>query len=440
MVELLKEWQRTHYSRGITSEMDGNTVIIMGWCREIRDLGGIKFIKLGDRDGSIQLTIDKKTVSPGILEIVDKLGREYVIAVKGTVKKNKHAPSGIEIIPRSIKVLNKSDSPLPLEIETKKTPAELPTRLDARYMDMRKRNISSIFKIADTIKRGFIEYFAKQEFVHCNTPVIVAAATEGGSDLFSVKYFEKEVFLSQSPQLYKQMLMSTGLDRVSIVTPVFRAEPHDTYRHLNETIQMDIEVAFVRHEEDVLKYYDGVLKYIYEKVKNERVEELKNVGVDIKIPKTPIKRLNYDEVVDILNKEGIKMKWGDDITSEGERKICELFNPVIVKKWPTAIRAFYSMPEPENPKICRAYDLLVNGLEISSGAQRVHIHEDLVNILKKKGLDPKDFNFYLEPFKYGMPPHGGWSIGLERITMAMLKLPNIREATLFPRTKSRVTP
>lgn len=440
MVELLKEWQRTHYSTEITPDMDGKRVIVMGWCREIRDLGGIKFIKLGDRNGSVQLTINKKEVNPAVIKDIDSFGREFVVAVEGTVKKNNQAPGKREIIPINIKILNNSASPLPLEIETKKTPAELSTRLDARYMDLRKRNISAIFKIADTIKIGFIEYFAKEGFVHCNTPIIVAAATEGGSDLFSVKYFEKDVFLSQSPQLYKQMLMSTGLDRVSIVTPVFRAEPHDTYRHLNETTQMDIEVAFIRNEEDVLKYYDDVIKYIYEKVKKERQEELKELGINIKIPKVPIKRLDYDETLELLKKDGLELKWGDDLNAEAERKICKIFNPVIITRWPTASRAFYSMPDPDNPKICRAYDLLLNGLEISSGAQRVHLHEDLVNILKKKGLNPEDFNFYLEPFKYGMPPHGGWSIGLERITMAMLKLPNIREATLFPRTKTRVTP
>jgi len=440
MVELLKDWQRTHYSTEVTPEMDGKRVIVMGWCREIRDLGGIKFIKLGDRNGSIQITINKKQVNPKLMEELNNLGREYVVAIEGTVKKNDQAPERKEIIPISLKILNKSESPLPLEVETKKTPADLPTRLDARYMDLRKRNIGAIFKIADTIKIGFIEFFAKEGFVHCNTPVIVAAATEGGSNLFSVKYFEREVFLSQSPQLYKQMLMSTGFDKVSIVTPVFRAEPHDTYRHLNETTQMDIEIAFIRNEEDVLKYYDSVIKHIYEKVKKEREKELKEFGIDLKIPNVPIKRLDYDEAVELLNKQGVKMRWGDDINAEGERKLCELFNPLIVKRWPTAVRAFYSMPDPDNPKICRAYDLLLNGLEISSGAQRVHLHGDLVNILKKKGLSPEDFNFYLEPFKYGMPPHGGWSIGLERITMAMLKLPNIREATLFPRTKSRVTP
>lgn len=438
MVEDLGDWQRTHYSKQIKPEMDNQTVIVMGWVRELRDIKNIKFIKLADKEGFIQITAKKEEVKSPVLKKIEDIGREYVIAVKGTVRKNKEAPNDVEIIPQEIRILNSSEGPLPLEIETKKTPAHLPTRLDARFLDLRKPEVAAIFDVVDTIKRTFIQFFDEKGFININTPVIVSAATEGGAELFPVKYFDKEVYLNQSPQLYKQILMSSGFDKVTIITPVFRAEPHDTYRHLNEAVQLDIEVAFVRNEEDVLKYYDEYLKFAIEQIKKDCKESLKILKIDLKDIKTPIKRITYDQALEILKKNNLKIKWGDDIPPEGERILCKKFNPVIITKWPIDLRAFYAMPE--NEKVCRAYDLLYNGIEISSGAQRIHLYEELIDAMKRKGLKPKNFKFYLDAFKYGMPPHGGFSIGLERFTMALLKLSNIREATLFPRTKERVTP
>ncbi len=439
MIEHLEDWERTHYSKEITPESDGKSVVIMGWIRELRDMGKIKFLKLADKEDFVQIKIKEGEVNPNLIKKVEGLRREYVVAIKGIVSANKEAPGGREIVPLEIKILNTSEGPLPLEVETKKTPAELTTRLDSRFIDLRKAEIVAIFKITGTLKLSFLEYFKKQGFVNVNTPVIVSAATEGGAELFPVKYFDKEVFLNQSPQLYKQILMASGLDKVSIVTPVFRAEPHDTPRHLNEAVQMDIEVAFVRNEEDALKYYDNFLKYAIERVKEDNLKELEALKINLETL-GKIKRITYDEALETLKKGKMKINWGEDIPPEGEKVICKDYNPVIITKWPTKIRAFYSMPEPSNPKVCRAYDLLYNGIEISSGAQRVHVYEDLLKVMKSRGINPKNFEFYLNAFRYGMPPHAGWSIALERFTMALLNLPNIKEATLFPRTKERVTP
>jgi len=438
--EDLGDWIRTHYSKEITPSMDNNKVIVMGWVREIRNMGKLKFIKLADREGFIQILAKSGEVKQNLIKKLDSLGREYVIAVKGVVKANKEAPGGREIIPIDIKVLNYSESPLPLELEVKKTPAELVTRLDARFLDLRKPEVSAIFRISGSLKSSFLKYFDDQKFINVSTPVIVAAATEGGANLFPIKYFDREAYLSQSPQLYKQILMAAGFDKVSIVTPAFRAEPHDTPRHINEMIQMDIEVAFVRDEEDVLKYYDGYLDYAINHIIRNHEDDLKILDIDLKPIKTPIKRLTYDEALEILKKAKVKINWGEDFSPEAEKVLTEDNNPVIITKWPTKLRAFYSMPEPGNPKVCRAYDLLYNGLEISSGAQRVHVYDDLVKIMRERKLDPKSFKFYLDTFRYGMPPHAGWSIGLERFTMALLKLSNIREASLFPRTKERIHP
>lgn len=440
-IEGLGDWFRTHYSVDVTPKMDGKQVIVAGWVRELRAMGKLNFIKLADREGFVQITAKAGIVDDELINKIVDLGREWVIAVKGTVRANKEAPGGREIIPLGIRIVNKAEGPLPMEIETKKTPAELPTRLDWRFVDLRKPEVAAIFNVTDTLKRAFFEYFDKEGFIDVNTPIIVGAATEGGAALFPVIYFDKEAFLNQSPQLYKQMLMAAGFDRVSIVTPVFRAEPHDSYRHLNELLQMDIEVSWVNDEEGALKYFDGYLPFAIKQVRKYCKRQLEMLKTRVPVPKAPITRMTYDDVLAVLKDEfDIELPWGADLTPEAERKICEHVNPVLITKWPTEVRAFYAMPEPDRPKICRAYDLLYNGIEIASGAQRIHIFEDLITSMKAKNIDPAGFKFYLDAFRYGQPSHAGWSIGLERFVMALLKLSNIREARLFPRTRERLAP
>ena len=439
-MEDLGEWKRTKYSREITPDMDNQEVILMGWVRELRDIGKIKFIKLADREGFVQITAKKGVTLEKIIEKIETLGREDVIAVKGTVKENKEAPNGIEIIPIEVKILNVAEKPLPLEMETKKTPASLDTRLDQRVLDLRKLETKAIFKISDTLKRSFFEYFHNNGFIDVNTPLIVGAAAEGGATMFRVDYFEKEAFLNQSPQLYKQMVLASGFDKVIIVSHVFRAEHHDTYRHLNEIVQMDVEEAFINDEEDVLKHFDGYLKYAIENVNKFNIDSLNTLNFKIQNIEFPIKRITYDQTLKELKKNGIKLEWGEDLTPEAERRICEIFNPVIVTKWPTKLKPFYCMKESKDSKITKGYDLLFNGIEISSGAQREHRFNELIKNIKEKKLKPNDFKFYTDAFRYGMPSHAGWSIGLERLTMALLKLPNIRESSLFPRTRERLFP
>ena len=436
MIENIGDWQRTHYSNDINPELDGKEVVVMGWVRELRDLGKIKFVKLADREGFIQV-IAKDNLPEDLVNKIEGLGREDVVAVKGIVKKNKEAPNGIEIVPEEVRILNESDTPLPLELETKKTPAELVTRLNARYLDLRKHEIAAIFKVSDYLKRSFFQYFQKQGFIDLNTPIIVEAAAEGGATMFPLKYFDKKAFLNQSPQLYKQMVLASGFDKVTIVSRVFRAERHDTPRHLNELVQMDMEEAFIRDEEDVLKHFDGYLKFAIENVQNNCADSLEKLDIKIQNIDFPTKRITYDDALKELKNNGVTIKWGEDLTPEAEKKLCELYNPVIITKWPAVIKPFYCMKE---GKYCRGFDLLFNGTEISSGAQREHRYEELVKNMKEKGLKPKDFLFYLDAFRYGMPPHAGWSIGLERMTMTLLKLMNIRESSLFPRTRDRLMP
>jgi aspartyl-tRNA synthetase len=439
-IEELGDWFRTHYSRAITPELDGKGVVVAGWIRAIRQVGKITFLQLADREGYVQITARADEIPAELMKKISELGREYVIAARATVRANPEAPRGVELIPREIRVLNVSEAPLPLEIVTKKTPAELPTRLDWRFLDLRKPEVAAIFDISDTIKASFFEYFDKLGFINVNVPVIIGAASEGGAELFPVAYFDREAYLNQSPQLYKQILMAAGFDRVTIVTPVFRAEPHDTYRHLNELISMDIEVSFIRNEEDVIKYLDGYIPFAIRKINERCADQLKMLNISLRPPTSPLKRLTYTEALKLLKKDGISLTWGADLTPEAERALCQHFDPVVITKWPTEIRAFYNMPEPGNPKIQRSFDVLLGGLEIVTGAQRIHDYGQMLETMKARNIDPAGFKFYLDAFRYGLPPHGGFGLGLERFVMAILRLSNIREATLFPRFKGRIAP
>lgn len=430
---------RTHYSSQLSKKLDGQQVTVAGWIKKIRDVGKIKFIILRDKDGDIQITAKKGDVSDEIFNSISSLVRESTLSIEGKLVASKTAPNEIELIPGKITVLSKAEAPLPLETDPNII-SELETRLNYRFLDLRRKEIDAIFKIKDVIHRSFIKYLEGQGFMLVHTPCIVAAATEGGTDLYPVKYFERDAFLSQSPQLYKQMLMASGLDKVVIVTPVFRAEEHNTTRHINESTQMDIEVAFVENEQDALKYMQEVIHFIYSEVAKHCQPQLQALNRTLEIPQLPIKQVTYDRCLELLKQDGIEVKWGEDLPSEGEKAICKHFNPVLITKWPTDVRAFYSMPEPGNEKICRAYDLLIDGLEVNSGAQRQHDYALLIKEMKRRKMKTENFSFYLDAFRYGMPPHAGWSFGLERLTVVICGLKNVREAMLWPRDRTRLTP
>jgi nondiscriminating aspartyl-tRNA synthetase len=427
---------RSHYSSEIGDDMDGKEVTIAGWVKNVRDLGKVRFLILGDRDGTMQVIVKEGDAT---FDQVKTFSRESVVSISGIVKLNKAAPGGREILPKSITLLSKASAPLPLETDPK-IQSELDTRLNYRFLDLRKPEVKAIFKVKDVIHRSFVKHLEEQGFILMHVPGIVAASTEGGAGLFPISYFENEAFLSQSPQLYKQMLMASGLDNVIITTPVWRAEEHNTTRHLNEAMQLDIETAFIEDEEGALKYADSVLQFIIKEVNKQCKNELELLDKKVEIPNIPLKRLTYDDALTLLEKDGIKLKWGEDLTPEAEKAICKHFNPVVITKWPTDIRSFYSMPEPGNEKICRSYDILYNGVEVLSGAQRIHDYQKLVDEMKRRGMNPDNFKFYLDAFRFGIPSHAGWSFGLERLTMLMLGLKNVREATLWPRDRTRLTP
>ena len=425
---------RTHYSREITPDDDGKNVVIAGWVHEIRDLGGIAFLVLRDRDGFMQVTLSKGKVDEQLFNIVRSIARESVVLVSGVVKGEDKAPNGYEVIPSEVQVLNKAESPLPLDV-TGKVSADLDTRLDSRFMDLRRQRTQAIFRIRHHVLRAIRTFLENSGFVEINTPKIVATATEGGTALFPITYFEQEAFLSQSPQLYKQIMMAAGLDRVYEIGPIFRAEEHDTTKHLNEVSSVDIEASFVTHE-DVMSILELLVKSTYSHVTERCKRELDVLGVRLKIPKVPFKRLSYDEAIDIGD-----IEWGDDLDTAAEKLVGEKIGEhYFIVDWPTEIKPYYIETYEDRPEICKAFDLMHPRMEIASGAQRVHSHELLLRRIEAQGLNPDGFEFYLRAFKYGMPPHAGWGLGLERLLMTMLDLNNIREAILFPRDRRRLSP
>lgn len=430
---------RTHYSTQVTPEMNGTSVTICGWAHEIRDLGGITFLVVRDREGLVQVTLFKKAIDKNVLEVVRNLSRESVVAVTGTVKKEAKAPNGYELVPTQVTVLGKADSPLPMDT-TGKVDADLDTRLDARFMDVRRPRTQAIFRIRHLMQKSIREFLDMEGFIEITTPKVVATATEGGTALFPITYFEREAFLNQSPQLFKQLMMSGGLDRVFEIGPIFRAEEHDTRKHLNEATSIDIEASYLDNE-DVMVILENLIKHVYSTVAEKGTKYLETLGVELTIPETPFKRITYDEAISIARDCGETIEWGDDLSTESEHSIGKTIGEhYFITDWPTKIKPFYAMPYEDKPEICRAFDMMHPRMELSSGAQRVHSYELLKQRIADQGLNPDGFEFYLKAFRYGMPPHSGWGVGAERLLMTMLGIENIREVVLFPRDRKRLSP
>jgi len=420
---------------------DTGTAEIYGWVHEVRDLGGLAFFLIRDRTGIIQVTIPKKKASESVLAAIKQVSRESVVHITGTIKAMDKAPGGRELVPDSFGIVNTAESPLPLDV-VEKVPADLDTRLDARFLDARRPRVSAVFQVRSIAIHAINTYFHEEGFINITTPKIVAAATEGGTELFPIAYFDKEAFLNQSPQLYKQMMMAGGFDRVYEIGPIFRAEEHNTTKHLNEATSIDIEVSFADHN-DVMRILEKVVVRAYDSVNRLCSDQITNLELDsFGVPESPFPRLPYSEAIEIAKKKiGEPIKYGDDIGSAAERAIGEeMGGHYFIVDWPTAIRPYYAMPYENDPVICKAFDLMHPRMELSSGAQRVHSYDQLVTQIRNKGLDPESFEFYLRPFRYGMPPHAGWGLGAERLVMTMLGLGNVREAVLFPRDMHRLVP
>ena len=419
----------------------GKKVLIKGWVDKVRDLGGLKFFILRDREGSVQVTVKKGHTDEKIGKQIMELNREDCVEVMGIAKKSDKAHRGQEVVPESLKVITKSEAVLPLDIEGP-IKSGLDKRFDYRFMDLRNTKVKAIFRVKDVVLTLMREFFESNGFIEVHTPVLQAAGAEGGATMFPVGYYKEKAYLRQSPQLYKQILMASELDKVYEIGPAFRAEKFHTRRHVSEFLSVDMEMAWIESQEDVLKVLENMIVYVFKGCLKKCEHELELLGAKITVPRIPFKRITYDEAVKMVNKAGMKIKWGDDFMDQEEKVLGEIMTKkgnewYFVINFPSKIKPFYIM---YNGKLSYSYDMIYRGMEMASGGQREHRYDVLVEVLKKKGLKPEDFKFYIEPFRYGIPPHGGSGFGVERLVQQMLGLESIKESIMFPRTPDRLVP
>ncbi len=436
-LDSIGDWRRTHFSADVKPEIDGQEVTLFGWVQEIRDLGGIRFIILQDREGTIQVTVLRKKAGNEVVSKSDVLQKRYSIGVKGTVKKTQMTPRGVEVIPKEIKIFNTAEQ-LPIDI-CGRTPANLEVCLDSRALDLCLEKNIAIFKIQHKAVEAIRDFLFERGFLEVHTPRIIASATEGGAALFQLDYFDRKAYLAQSPQLFKEELVMS-LEKVFEIGPFFRAEESHTRHHLSEFVSIDIEQAFATAE-DVMQILEQLMQHVCKTVAERCKRELQTLKHTVKVPEVPFKRLTYSQLLDELKHEDIEIPWGEDIPTPAFRTIGKL-HPYFffLVDWPTESKAFYIKPRDDKPEICEGFDLMWRWMELVSGGTRIASKELLIERLKEKGLNPESFKYHLEAFDYGMPPHAGWAIGLERLTMMLTGRKNIREVTLYPRDKFRLTP
>ncbi len=435
----VRRWRRTHYTDQLGPELDGQEVVLMGWVKDVRDLGKICFVVLRDARGTVQITAPRAVVGEELYRVISELGRQYCVAVRGVVRAHPEAPDGFEVLPREVEVFSKARYPLPID-PTGRTPAELDVRLDARVLDLVKEDVRAIFTIQHEVLRAVREFLSREGFVEVFTPKIIATATEGGAALFPVDYFGKRAFLAQSPQLYKEEL-TLSFERVFEIAPYFRAEESHTRRHLSEFVMIDVEAAFANAEE-VMGILERMIQHVLKAVKQNCRKELALLGrEDLEVPEVPFERLTYDEALGLVRAEGFDVPWGEDLPTPALRALgAKKPGFYFITDWPTASKPFYIKPREDRPEVCEAFDLMYSWIELASGGTRVSDKEMLIKRLKEQGLNPRSFEYHLRTFDYGMPPHAGWAVGLARLLMVITGKQNIREVVLFPRDKFRLVP
>ncbi len=433
----LKERKR---SDDIDPETD-EEVIVAGWVQTIRKKGKIAFILLRDRGGVVQVTALKNEMGEEDYGRLTKVQRESVIAVRGKVQKSEYVKRGFEILPIEWELLNEADAPLPMGV-VDKVNVELDTRLDNRFMDLRREEVMAIFALKSTMLSAIRNNLEEKGFLEVQTPKILKAGAEGGATLFKLDYFGENAYLAQSPQLFKQILMSTGLERVYEIAPAFRAELSDTTRHLSEFTSLDFEMSFIESQDDVMDAVEEMLDSAIKAAIEDGEKYLEILGIELKAPKRPYPRISFEEAKKMLAEKGKQVE--NDLDTEGEKILGEImaekgYDAYFVVEYPEEEKPFYIMEKDGTPW-SYSFDLEFRGQELASGGQREHRPDVLEERMRKKGLDPSDFEFYLKAFKYGMPPHGGVGIGVERLIQKALRLENVRETTIFPRDRFRLVP
>lgn len=437
----VKKQDTLEISQLLDGSHEGTEVKVSGAVHTIRDMGEVAFVILRKREGLLQCVFEE-----GVTDFdLKDLKEASAVEVEGTVAKEDRAPNGIEIRLKKIKVLSQPADTMPLAISKWKLNTSLEAKLDNRAVSLRNVRERAKFKIQEGLVRGFREFLTEEGFTEIHTPKIGAKGAEGGANLFRFEYFHRPAILEQSPQFYKQMMVGV-FDRVFETAPVFRAEKHNTKRHLNEYTSLDFEMGYIESFEDIMAMETGFLQHTMKLLERDYGKELKMLGVTLpNVEKIPTVR--FDEAKELVSqKYDRKIKNPYDLEPEEEHLIGTLFKEeydadfVFVTHYPSKKRPFYAMDDPEDTTFTLSFDLLFRGLEITTGGQRIHDYQMLQDKIAARGMTEEGMEDYLSAFKYGMPPHGGLGIGLERLTMQLLGEDNVRETTLFPRDLSRLEP
>ncbi len=426
----------------VTAEgMEGRTVKIEGTVHTIRDMGEVAFVILRRRDGLLQCVFEEGVTAFDLKTLKEASS----IVAEGTIHKEARAPQGVELRLTGITVLSEPAAPMPLPIAKWKLNTSLDAKLNRRSISLRNVRERAKFRIQEGVVRAFRDFLYSQGFTEIHTPKIGAKGAEGGSNLFRLDYFHRPAVLAQSPQFYKQMMVGV-FDRVFETGPVFRAEKHNTKRHLNEYTSLDFEMGYIDSFEDIMAMETGFIQYMLKMLETDYAPELQILGITLpKADKIPAVR--FDEAKQLASeKYGHKIRNPYDLEPEEEVLIGRYFKEeygsdfVFVTHYPSKKRPFYAMDDPADPKFTLSFDLLFDGLEITTGGQRIHDYQMLLDKIAARGMTEEGMEQYLDTFKYGMPPHGGLGIGLERLTMKLVGEDNVRETTLFPRDLSRLEP
>ncbi len=425
----------------LEGEYEGKEIRMNGAVHTIRHMGEVAFVILRKSRGLVQCVYEAGGTDFDIRDLKE----ESAVEVMGVVKAEERAPQGFEIRLKEIRVLSQPAEPLPLAVSKWKLNTSLETKLSLRPISLRNVRERAKFKIQEGIVRGFRDYLLSQGFTEIRTPKIVARGAEGGSNVFKLEYFNKKAELGQSPQFYKQTMVGV-YDRVFEAAPVFRAEKHNTTRHLNEYTSLDFEMGYIDSFRDVMDMETGMLQYVMRLLEQEYKKELDMLGVTLpEVGRIPAVR--FDQAKELVSRKyDRKIRNPYDLEPEEELLIGRYFKEeyesdfVFVTHYPSKKRPFYAMDDPEDPKFTLSFDLMFRGLEVTTGGQRIHDYREITDKMEKRGMDPEDIASYLMIFKYGMPPHGGLGIGLERLTMRLLDEQNVREASLFPRDVTRLEP
>ena len=420
---------------------------VEGFVEEIRDLGGLKFIKVYATNGYKQITINKKKTDPKLVAEFDRLTRQSCIRVVGEEKPLPGPDEeGTEVHPSRLEILSIAAVPLPLE-PSGKVPAELDTRFAWRFLDLRDDAKRTIFQVETSVEHYMREYFREHGFIELHSPKLIGAPSESGAEVFSLPYFGREAYLAQSPQFYKQMAICAGFNRVFEIAPVFRAESSFTYRHSTEFTSVDIEIGYLNSFEDLIAFEQDWLVYVLKKVKAEWGKKImETFGTEVEVPKVPFPQVTMTEAYDIVEAAGIKVDRNSDLSSEGEKELGKYVKDkmgsdfVFLTEFPESVRPFYHMKPEGNGKVTLSADLLYKGLEITTIAQREHRYEILRKQAVGKGLHLHNIEFYLDFFKYGAPPHGGFGFGLARFMLGLLGQKTVKEVTLLPRDPKTLFP